>query len=105
MDLRGPALREGGGPGGQGKMGWIMKKGGREVEVGVMAWGQGGGRPEISPQRSFLKVGDYALRPVEARPNRKAENGSGVIGKGAASQPVPSRRSRGANTEQCKLSQ
>ena len=23
------------------------------------------------------------LRPVEARPNRKAENGSGVIGKGA----------------------
>ena len=25
------------------------------------------------------------LRPVEARPNRRAENGSGVIGKGAAS--------------------
>ena len=25
------------------------------------------------------------LRPVEARPNRKAENGNGVIGKGAAS--------------------
>jgi len=25
------------------------------------------------------------LRTVEARPNRKAENGSGVIGKGAAS--------------------
>jgi len=36
------------------------------------------------------------LRPVEARPNRKAENGSGVIGKGAASQRVPSMRSRRA---------
>ena len=34
------------------------------------------------------------LRPVEARPNRKAENGSGVIGKGSASQRVPSVRSR-----------
>jgi len=34
------------------------------------------------------------LRPVEVRPNRKAENGSGVIGKGAASQRVPSVRSR-----------
>ena len=33
------------------------------------------------------------LTPVEARPNRKAENGSGVIGKGAASQWVPSMRS------------
>jgi len=33
------------------------------------------------------------LRPVEARPNRKAENGSGVIGKG---QRVSSRRSSGA---------
>ena len=33
------------------------------------------------------------LRPVEATPNRKAENGSGVIGKVAASQRVPSMRS------------
>jgi len=33
------------------------------------------------------------LRPVKARPNRKAENGSGVIGKVAASQRVPSMRS------------
>ena len=36
------------------------------------------------------------LRPVEARPNRKAENGGGVIEKGATSQRVPSRRCRGA---------
>jgi len=33
------------------------------------------------------------LRPVEARPNRKAENGSGVIGNVTASQRVPSMRS------------
>jgi len=33
------------------------------------------------------------LIPVEARPNRKAENGSGVIGRVAASQRVPSMRS------------
>jgi len=37
---------------------------------------------------------DLTLRPIEARPNQKAENGSGVIGKGAASQRVPSMRSR-----------
>jgi len=36
------------------------------------------------------------LRPVEARPNRKAENRSGVIGKVAASQRVPSMTSRRA---------
>jgi len=36
------------------------------------------------------------LKPVEARPNRKAENGSGVIGKWVASQRVLSKRSRGA---------
>ena len=36
------------------------------------------------------------LRPVEARPNRKADYGSGFIGKGAASQRVPSMRSRRA---------
>ena len=35
---------------------------------------------------------------VEARPNRKAENRSGVIGKGAASQRVPSMRSRRASS-------
>ena len=35
-------------------------------------------------------------RPVEARPNRNAEKGSGVIGKGAASQRLPSMRSRRA---------
>ena len=36
----------------------------------------------------------FAPETVEARPNRKAENGSGVIGKGAASQRVPPMRSR-----------
>jgi len=41
-----------------------------------------------------------ALRPVEARPNRKAENGSGVIG-----QPRRSESPLGDLGEQCKLSQ
>jgi len=41
------------------------------------------------------------LRPVEARPNRKAENGSGVIGKGQRRSESPRRDL----WEQCKLSQ
>ena len=39
------------------------------------------------------------LRPVEARPNRKAENGSGVIGQRRSESPL------GDLGEQCKLSQ
>jgi len=38
------------------------------------------------------------LRPVEARPNRKAENGSGVIGQRRSESPL------GDLWEQCKLS-
>jgi len=38
----------------------------------------------------------YTLRPVEARPNQRAKNGSGIIGEGAASPLTTSSEAAGA---------
>ena len=59
MDLRGPTSKGRGGGGWEGKMGWGRKNGEEGRGKGLMAF-ERGGRPEISPPRSFLKVGAYA---------------------------------------------